>query len=314
EEKERRRGEGEERRGGGEEERRRSGGGEEERRREGEEEEEEERRRRGEEEEERRGGGGVRRRRRRNEEEEEEFRNSVRQNACVEMLRGGFHREWVGESGWGPKYFKAPGNGGVLSLSRPADLGPPRVKKWREEGGRLLLTWERLQEKGEYDQGKRAPWGSWACQGQYEGFFTVKQGGLEQEGGVLSPAGGGGLWRVTAKRFLNMYMEISTALGDAGGLGKAYKAIAKSLESEGKLSETVQYLEKFAEVSQSNNQYLNLEEACMYLGVIFNSRGQYKKGCWKESREDVFTDATAPAGAGESREDVFTDATAPAGA
>ncbi|KAK6291626.1 hypothetical protein J4Q44_G00374100 [Coregonus suidteri] len=175
--------------------------------------------------------------------------------------------------------------------------------------------------------------------------------------------------QVTAKRFLNMYMEISTALGDAGGLGKAYKAIAKSLESEGKLSETVQYLEKFAEVSQSNNQYLNLEEACMYLGVIFNSRGQYKKGCtyfergyeiacdlgdvpllqraqvfvgsarahsmirnysryvetashgdllhltgWKESREDVFTDATAPAGAGESREDVFTDATAPAGA
>ncbi|XP_052353985.1 tetratricopeptide repeat protein 29 isoform X2 [Oncorhynchus keta] len=85
--------------------------------------------------------------------------------------------------------------------------------------------------------------------------------------------------QVTAKRFLNMYMEMSTALGDAGGLGKAYKAIAKSLESEGKLSETVQYLEKFAEVSQGNNQYHNLEEACMCLGVIFNSRGQYERGC-----------------------------------
>ncbi|XP_055757350.1 tetratricopeptide repeat protein 29-like, partial [Salvelinus fontinalis] len=85
--------------------------------------------------------------------------------------------------------------------------------------------------------------------------------------------------QVTAKRFLNMYMEMSTALGDAGGLGKAYKAVAKSLESEGKLSETVQYLEKFAEVSQANHQYHNLEEACMCLGVIFNSRGQYERGC-----------------------------------
>ncbi|XP_028973645.2 tetratricopeptide repeat protein 29 isoform X2 [Esox lucius] len=85
--------------------------------------------------------------------------------------------------------------------------------------------------------------------------------------------------QVTAKCFLNMYLEISTLLGDADRLGKAYKAIAKSLECEGKLNETLQYLEKFAEVSQSNNQHHHLEEACMCLGVIFTSRGQYDRGC-----------------------------------
>lgn len=83
----------------------------------------------------------------------------------------------------------------------------------------------------------------------------------------------------TAKKFFNMYMEISSALGDADGLGKAYRASAKSLESEGKLAETVQYLEKFAEVSQNNDQPRNLEEACMCLGHLYTSRGQYEQGC-----------------------------------
>ncbi|MBN3297166.1 TTC29 protein, partial [Amia calva] len=81
----------------------------------------------------------------------------------------------------------------------------------------------------------------------------------------------------TAMTYLNMYMEISTALGDNDGLGKACKAIAKSLESEGKVSESIEYLEKCVEVSQGSDQ--SLEEACMCLGIIFNSRGQYDKAC-----------------------------------
>ncbi|XP_036407768.1 tetratricopeptide repeat protein 29 [Megalops cyprinoides] len=83
----------------------------------------------------------------------------------------------------------------------------------------------------------------------------------------------------TAKRYLNMYMDISTVLGDDESLGKAYEAIAKSLESEGKLAETVEYLEKFVEVSQDDGLHHNLQEACMCLGIFFSSRGQYDRGC-----------------------------------
>ncbi|KAJ8403610.1 hypothetical protein AAFF_G00349360 [Aldrovandia affinis] len=83
----------------------------------------------------------------------------------------------------------------------------------------------------------------------------------------------------TAKRYLHIYMDISTVLGDDESLGNACKAIAKSLESEGNLVEAVQYLEKFMEVSQHESLKHNLEEACMCLGVFFCSRGQFDKGC-----------------------------------
>ncbi|XP_061109168.1 tetratricopeptide repeat protein 29 [Conger conger] len=83
----------------------------------------------------------------------------------------------------------------------------------------------------------------------------------------------------TAERYLNLYMDISTVLGDDESLGTAYKAIAKSLESEGKLGESIELLEKFVEVSQDESLKHNLEEACMCLGVFFCSRGQYDKGC-----------------------------------
>ncbi|KAL4618147.1 tetratricopeptide repeat protein 29 isoform X1 [Arapaima gigas] len=83
----------------------------------------------------------------------------------------------------------------------------------------------------------------------------------------------------TARNYLHIYMEISTELGDHESLGKAYKAIAQSLESEGKFQELTEFLEKFVEVSSRNTQDRNLVEACMYLGVIYRSRGEYDKGC-----------------------------------
>ncbi|KAI4886193.1 hypothetical protein NFI96_024032, partial [Prochilodus magdalenae] len=75
-----------------------------------------------------------------------------------------------------------------------------------------------------------------------------------------------------AKQFLDAFVEISTALEDSESLGKAYKAIAKSLESEGKLNETIQYLQKYADVSQENNHAQALQDACMCLGSIQSSR------------------------------------------
>ncbi|XP_076840017.1 tetratricopeptide repeat protein 29 isoform X2 [Brachyhypopomus gauderio] len=81
-----------------------------------------------------------------------------------------------------------------------------------------------------------------------------------------------------AKEFLSTFAEISRGLGDADGLGKAYKAIAQSLESEGKVGETIEHLQKYFAVSQEGNQEGNLQDACMSLGTIYTSRGQYDRG------------------------------------
>ncbi|XP_068125798.1 tetratricopeptide repeat protein 29 isoform X2 [Hyperolius riggenbachi] len=83
----------------------------------------------------------------------------------------------------------------------------------------------------------------------------------------------------TAMRFLNTYMEISKELGDNIGLGKAYEAMAKALESQGKIMESVEYLENFIQVAKSSNLYRSLVETCICLGDIFNTRGNYEKAC-----------------------------------
>uniref|UniRef100_A0A8C2AX51 Tetratricopeptide repeat protein 29 n=1 Tax=Cyprinus carpio TaxID=7962 RepID=A0A8C2AX51_CYPCA len=73
-------------------------------------------------------------------------------------------------------------------------------------------------------------------------------------------------------QFFSVCMEISTILENADSMGRAYEAIAKSLESEGKLTEATEYLEKFAEISLSSKQDRNLEKACMCLGNILSLR------------------------------------------
>ncbi|XP_058601863.1 tetratricopeptide repeat protein 29 isoform X2 [Onychostoma macrolepis] len=76
----------------------------------------------------------------------------------------------------------------------------------------------------------------------------------------------------TAKQFFSVCMEISTTLENTDSLGRAYEAIAKSLESEGKVTEATEYLEKFAEISLNSKQDRNLEKACMCLGNILSLR------------------------------------------
>ncbi|XP_060792783.1 tetratricopeptide repeat protein 29-like [Neoarius graeffei] len=83
--------------------------------------------------------------------------------------------------------------------------------------------------------------------------------------------------QTTAKQFLNMFMEIATALGDMESISKAYKAIAKSLESGGKISDAIKHLEKYLEVCRKNDQHENLLDAYMCLGSIHMSRAQYKQ-------------------------------------
>ncbi|TSL61167.1 Calcitonin gene-related peptide type 1 receptor [Bagarius yarrelli] len=67
------------------------------------------------------------------------------------------------------------------------------------------------------------------------------------------------------KRFLNLLLEITTSLKDKEGLGKAYKAIAKSLESEGKTNDAIKHLQKYLHGQYGkSSEYFSLafETAC----------------------------------------------------
>ncbi|CAJ1085757.1 tetratricopeptide repeat protein 29 isoform X2 [Xyrichtys novacula] len=77
-----------------------------------------------------------------------------------------------------------------------------------------------------------------------------------------------------AKQFFNTCMQIYSTLEDAEGLVKSYMAMAKSLQSEGNIDETVQWLEKSADVSLSSGQQHRLVDAYLRLGKIYNERSQ----------------------------------------
>ncbi|XP_039395136.1 tetratricopeptide repeat protein 29 isoform X2 [Mauremys reevesii] len=83
----------------------------------------------------------------------------------------------------------------------------------------------------------------------------------------------------TAIITLNTYKEISTELCDIVGLGRAYQAIAKVLVSQVKVTEAIEYLEKFVTVAKSAQLSRSLVDACISLGDIYNERGNYYKAC-----------------------------------
>ncbi|XP_047192228.1 tetratricopeptide repeat protein 29 isoform X2 [Scophthalmus maximus] len=73
----------------------------------------------------------------------------------------------------------------------------------------------------------------------------------------------------TAKKFFNTYMQICVTMNDAGGIGKAYKAMAKSMESEGNMEETIRCLEELVHITRINGLLHNLADACLLLGNIY---------------------------------------------
>ncbi|XP_039463833.1 tetratricopeptide repeat protein 29 isoform X1 [Oreochromis aureus] len=79
----------------------------------------------------------------------------------------------------------------------------------------------------------------------------------------------------TAKKFFNSSMEIFHSLDDTDGLVKAYKALAKSLKSEGYIEEVVACLEKLATMSRSSRLQHRLIDVSLCLGNIYFSRSQY---------------------------------------
>ncbi|XP_056331906.1 tetratricopeptide repeat protein 29 [Danio aesculapii] len=82
-----------------------------------------------------------------------------------------------------------------------------------------------------------------------------------------------------AKKFFSSYMEISLTLENADSLGRAHEAMAKCLESEGKITEAIELLERFAETCLNSKQDKNLEIAYMSLGNILRSQKRYDAAC-----------------------------------
>ncbi|XP_067153216.1 tetratricopeptide repeat protein 29 [Apteryx mantelli] len=81
----------------------------------------------------------------------------------------------------------------------------------------------------------------------------------------------------TAIPILNTSVKIFTALCDSAGLGRAYEAIAKILVSQGKVAETVTYLEEFVKAAENAHLSGSLVDACVLLGNLCNERGYYNE-------------------------------------
>ncbi|CAL9694339.1 unnamed protein product [Knipowitschia caucasica] len=81
-----------------------------------------------------------------------------------------------------------------------------------------------------------------------------------------------------AKKHFNKYMEICQELDNASGLGKAYRAIAKSLEREKNTEEMVWCLKKLTDGSV-NSLLCDLVDACLSLGNIHSDMGEYAQAC-----------------------------------
>ncbi|XP_027782352.2 tetratricopeptide repeat protein 29 [Marmota flaviventris] len=81
----------------------------------------------------------------------------------------------------------------------------------------------------------------------------------------------------TAMTVLKAYSKISTDLHDDLSLGRAYEAIAKVLQSQGQMTEAIQYLKKVVNITKNNFQNIDVVKASTMLGDIYNEKGRYNK-------------------------------------
>ncbi|XP_021249528.1 tetratricopeptide repeat protein 29 isoform X2 [Numida meleagris] len=81
----------------------------------------------------------------------------------------------------------------------------------------------------------------------------------------------------TALSLLNSSIKIFTALCDSAGLRRAYEAIDKILVSQGKVAESLMYLEEFKKVAENARLNQSVVDACVLVGNIYNERGSYDR-------------------------------------
>ncbi|KAM5229933.1 tetratricopeptide repeat protein 29 isoform 2-T3 [Hipposideros larvatus] len=85
----------------------------------------------------------------------------------------------------------------------------------------------------------------------------------------------------TALTVLDTYGKISTDLADDLGLGRAYEAIAKVLQSQGKMTEAIKYLKQVVKILRSNFQFLDAVRASTMLGDIYNEKESQEAPHWQ---------------------------------
>ncbi|XP_076720198.1 tetratricopeptide repeat protein 29 [Callospermophilus lateralis] len=81
----------------------------------------------------------------------------------------------------------------------------------------------------------------------------------------------------TAMTVLKAYSKISTDVQDDLSLGRAYEAIAKVLQSQGQMTEAIQYLKRVVNITKNNFQNADVVKASTMLGDIYNEKGHYNK-------------------------------------
>lgn len=82
-----------------------------------------------------------------------------------------------------------------------------------------------------------------------------------------------------AKQIFTSCLEIFSSLQDVKGVVKTYKAIAKSLESEGNTEETLRLLEKSADICRASGLQDRLADVCLTLGGIYSDTSQPQRAC-----------------------------------
>ncbi|XP_043954746.1 tetratricopeptide repeat protein 29 isoform X1 [Gambusia affinis] len=98
------------------------------------------------------------------------------------------------------------------------------------------------------------------------GDKSVKAESFFREGMGLQSSGD----HKAAKALFNTCVELFDSLQDFEGLVKSYKAIAKSLQSEGKIQDCIEMLEKSSDLCQSSNLQERLADVSLTLGCIYS--------------------------------------------
>ncbi|XP_053757187.1 tetratricopeptide repeat protein 29 isoform X2 [Panthera pardus] len=242
------------------------------------------------------------------------YRNSYKKNICVDMLRDGYHKSFTELFALMEKWDALQEAARVRSLfwlQRPLEEQPDKLGHFYHH-----LTRAEAAERKEYFEDVYNNLYALACYFSnsedkwvrnhfYERCFKIAQrikidGGkkeaeahahmgllFEEEGSDKKMEGEAsyylGLAHLAAEEYetaltvLNTYSKISIDLEDDLNLGRAYEAIAKVLQSQGKMPEAIKYLKKVVEIARNNFQSLDVVRASTMLGDIYNEKGYYNK-------------------------------------
>uniref|UniRef100_A0A3Q2U5L0 Tetratricopeptide repeat protein 29 n=1 Tax=Fundulus heteroclitus TaxID=8078 RepID=A0A3Q2U5L0_FUNHE len=155
-----------------------------------------------------------------------------------------------------------------------SDGRPLRLWACRELAKSCSLLGEAFHAEKDFDTAKKLlQYGSkMALEGEdrcVEGEVLFKQGLSLQS---LGDHG-------AARQAFSTCLQIFSELQDVNALVRNYKAMAKSLESEGNVQEALWLLEEAANTCRSSGLRGELADVCLHLGNIYCHLGQPKRAC-----------------------------------